>query len=203
MSVHNIGRRELLASAGLLATPTGVRAEARKPTAVIRTDHGAFTVELEVGRAPLSCANFLRYVEAGKYDGGAFFRATRTPGAPAEGTIVGRPALRSHPFPPIAHESTTRTGLRHTTGVISLGRFEPGSATGDIFICLGPQPYLDARPGAPGDNLGFAAFGRVLQGLAVVRRIHGLPANGPSPYPDQKGQWLNPPVAIVSARRGA
>ena len=201
MTASGIGRRELLGVAAFLAAPASTRAQPRKPTAVIRTDHGAITVELESRRAPLTCANFLRYVETGKYDGGVFFRATRTPGAPADGTIVGRPALRSHPFPPIAHESTTATGLRHTTGVISLGRFEPGSATGDFFICLGPQPYLDARPGAPGDNLGYAAFGRVVRGLEVVRRIHGLPANGPSPYPDQKGQWLNPPVAIVGARR--
>ena len=203
MGGRNIARRQLFGGAALLAAAAPAHADVRRPTVLLRTAKGAIVIELESRRAPLSCANFLRYVEAGKYDGGAFFRATRTPGAPQEGTIVARPAPRSHPFPPVAHESTMLTGLRHTTGVISLGRFEPGSATGDVFICLGPQPYLDARPGAPGDNLGFAAFGRVVQGLAVVRRIHGLRADGPSPYADQKGQWLDPPVPIESARRSA
>ena len=160
-------------------------------------------VELEAQKAPLTSANFLRYVGAGKYDGGSFFRAARTPGAPKEGTIVGGPAPRTHPYPPIAHESTTMTGLRHTTGTISLGRFAPGSATADFFICASPEPYLDAHPGAKGDNLGFAAFGQVVQGMAVVRRILSLPTNGASPFPDQKGQWLDPPVPILSMRRAA
>ena len=83
---------------------------------------------------------------------------------------MGGPNPKSHPFPPIAHESTTMTGLRHVTGTISLGRFAPGSATSNFFICGSPEPYLDAHLGGRGDNLGFAAFGQVIQGMAVVRK---------------------------------
>ena len=165
------------------------------------TGRGLIVVELQTDKAPLTSANFLRYVDAGKYDGGAFFRAARTPGAPREGTIVGGPVPRSHPYPPIKHESTTMTGLRHVAGTLSLGRFEPGSATSNFFICASSEPYLDAHPGAPGDNLGFAAFGQVVRGIRVVRKILSLPTNGASAFADQKGQWLSPPVQILSMRR--
>lgn len=200
MSGSTLGRRGVLGGAGLLLLSAAAPPE-RKPRVTIRTDHGVITVELEARRAPLTCANFLRYVEAGKYEGASFFRATHPPGAPRDGTIVARPSPRTHPFPPIAHEPTTQTGLKHGDGTISLGRFAPGSATADFFICLGPQPAYDADPRAKGDNLGYAAFGRVVDGMAVVRRIHAGRTNGPSPFADQKGQWLNPPVAILGTKR--
>ncbi len=195
-------RRALLggASALLLSAP-GARAAAAKPKVAIVTDHGTIVVELEAQKAPLTSANFLRYVDAKKYDDGSFYRAARTPGAPKEGTIVGAPGPKVHPFPPIAHESTTQTGLRHLTGTISLGRFDPGSATDNFFICASAEPYLDAHPGAKGDNLGFAAFGQVVRGMAVVHKILALPTNGASQFKDQRGQWLKPPVPIVSMRR--
>jgi peptidyl-prolyl cis-trans isomerase A (cyclophilin A) len=201
MSLKDVGRRSVLGWAGLLAVPDLALAAPAKPKVAIRTDHGVITVELEARRAPLTAANFLNYVDNGNYDGGSFYRAARTPGAPTEGQIVGGPNPKSHPFPPIAHESTTMTGLRHTTGTLSLGRFAPGTATGSFFICASPEPYLDAHPGAPGDNFGFAAFGQVISGMSVVRKILSLPANGKSPFPDQKGQWLDPAVAILSMRR--
>ena len=84
---------------------------------------------------------------------------------------------------------------------MSLGRFAPGTATSNFFICVGDQPYLDAHPGAPGDNLGYAAFGKVVEGMAVVEKILSLPTNGETKFADQRGQWLKPPVAIVSMRR--
>ncbi|MDP8915861.1 MAG: peptidylprolyl isomerase [Pseudomonadota bacterium] len=192
----------MLGGAGLLlAAPT--LALAAKPRVVITTSLGAITVELEAGRAPITSANFLRYVAGAKYDGGVFFRAARTRGAPKGGSIVARPAAKAQPYPPIAHESTTKTGLRHKAGTISLGRFAPGTARGDFFICVSDLPYLDARPGAPGDNLGFAAFGQVVAGMGVVRRILASPTSQTAPFPDQKGQWLKPPVPILSARRSA
>jgi peptidyl-prolyl cis-trans isomerase A (cyclophilin A) len=95
------------------------------------------------------------------------------------------------------------TGLRHTTGTVSLGRFDPGTATSNFFICASPEPYLDAHPGAPGDNLGYAAFGQVVQGMAIVSKILSLPTNGKSQFADQRGQWLSPPVPIRSMRRSA
>ena len=205
MSGGLLGRRSLIGGAGLLLASarvgsSGARAQA-KPRVVIKTSHGVIVVELEARRAPITSANFLRYVEAKKYDDGSFYRASRAPGAPKEGTIVGGPSPKMHPYPPIPHESTTLTGLRHLTGTLSLGRFEPGSATDNFFICASPEPYLDAHPGAKGDNLGYAAFGQVVQGMAVVRKILSLPTNGASPFPDQKGQWLQPPVPILSMRR--
>ena len=141
MSSGDIERRSLLGAAGLvLATPAVSLAAPGKPQVVITTTHGVIVVELETQKAPITSANFLRYVDAGAYDDGVFFRASRDPGAPKQGTIVGRPRAKVLPYPPIRHESTTKTGLRHTTGTISLGRFAPGTATNNFFICASPEP---------------------------------------------------------------
>lgn len=204
MSESQIGRRSVLVGAGLLmASPAAVLAAAPKPKVAIHTTQGVIVVELEAQRAPLTSANFLRYVDAKKYDGGSFYRAARTPGAPAQGTIVGQPGPKVHPYPPIPHESTTMTGLRHKAGTISLGRFAPGSATDNFFICASDEPYLDAHPGARGDNLGYAAFGQVTEGMAVVRKILALPTSRKAPFADQRGQWLRHPVPILDMRRSA
>jgi peptidyl-prolyl cis-trans isomerase A (cyclophilin A) len=195
-----IPRRSLVAAGLLLAAPQLARAEA-KPRVAIRTGRGTIVVELEARKAPITTTNFLRYVDAHAYDGGTFFRAARDPNMPTEGTIVAGPRPGLHPFPPIRHESTTMTGLRHVSGTISLGRFDPGTATDNFFICVGDQPYLDAHPGAKGDNLGYAAFGHVVQGMEVVRKILSLPTNGETRFKDQRGQWLKPPVKILDAKR--
>ncbi|MGC1303466.1 MAG: peptidylprolyl isomerase [Caulobacteraceae bacterium] len=203
MSGETIGRRSLLGGAGLLmASPISALAQTGKPRVAIKTNHGTIVVELENHKAPLTTANFLHYVDAGKYDGGSIFRASRTPGAPKEGAIVGGPSDKVRRFPPIAHESTEMTGLKHIAGTISLGRYAPGSATADFFICASPEPYLDAHPGAKGDNLGYAAFGQVVRGMNVVRTILALPTPGKSRFPDMKGQWLDP-VVPISMRRSA
>ena len=199
--MRTMGRRAVLASAGLIVLAPRSALAAGKTRVVITTRLGAITIELENQKAPLTCANFLRYVDAAKYDGGRFFRAARRPGSPTQGTIVASPNVRAQPFPPIAHESTTKTGLKHRDGAVSLGRFSPGTGRGDFFICVGAQPYLDARPGAPGDNLGYAVFGQVVNGMSVVRRILGAPTSQESEFKEQRGQWLKPPIPIVSARR--
>ena len=197
-----IARRTLIGAAGLLAaTPFPALAAGGKPRVIIQTDHGAIIVELEDHKAPITSANFLRYVDAHKYDGGTFYRASRTKGVKGAGSIQGGPPARVRRYAPIAHESTRTTGIKHKAGTISMARNAPGSATCDFFICASPMPYLDAHPGAPGDNLGFAAFGTVVQGLDVVKKILALPANGPAPYPAMKGQMLDPTVAIVSMKR--
>ena len=206
MSGGGIERRSVMAGAGLLvAGAVRASAAAAKPKVAIKTNHGVIVVELEAEKAPLTSANFLHYVDTGRYDDGSFFRASRTPGSPKEGTIVGGPSERTHRYPPIAHESTTMTGLKHTTGTISLGRYAPGSATADFFICASPEPFLDAHPGAPSkpgvDNLGYAAFGQVVAGMHVVRTILALPTPGKSRFPDMKGQWLDPVVPIYTMRR--
>jgi peptidyl-prolyl cis-trans isomerase A (cyclophilin A) len=206
MSGQIIGRRRLLAGAGAsligAAPRSALAAPTRKPRVTIQTGAGTIVVELEDRKAPLTCANFLRYVDAKLYDNGRFFRAARRPGAPKEGNIVGEPHPRVRPFPPIAHESTTKTGLRHVAGTISLGRFDPGSATNKFFICASDQPFLDANPRQKGDNQGYAAFGRVVQGMSVVHRILASPTGGETRFADQKNEWLKPPVPILSMRRG-
>ena len=204
MAGSKLGRRGFVVGAGLLMSgPLAALAAPAKPRVMINTTHGSILVELEAQRAPITSANFLRYVDSQAYDGGAFYRAVREPGAPRHGTIVGEPNLKVHPFPPIRHESTTKTGLRHLTGTLSLGRFDPGTATSNFFICASPEPYLDAHPGAPGDNLGYAAFGQVLQGMAVVQKILSLPTNGKTKFVEQRGQWLKPKVPILTMRRSA
>jgi len=196
-----IGRRGLLGGAGLLIAPKARAGAASKPKVVIQTGRGMIVVELEAQKAPITSANFLRYVDANRYDGGTIYRASRDVGAPSHGTIEGGPSDFVRRFPPIPHESTRMTGLRHRTGTISLARNAPGTATGDFFICASPEPFLDAHPGAPGDNLGFAAFGQVVQGMEIVRTILALPTHGKALTPMMKGQMLSPPVPIISMKR--
>ncbi len=204
--MHGAGieRRGVLGAAALVMSgPLQAWAAGVKPKVIIQTSHGDIVVALEAEKAPITSANFLRYVDAHKYDGGSFYRASRTPGSPKDGTIEGGPSPTARRFAPIAHESTRLTGLRHRTGTISIARNAPGTATADFFICASPEPYLDAHPGAPGDNEGFAAFGHVVQGMDVVRAILALPANGKPLTPEMKGQMLDPPVPILSMKRSA
>jgi peptidyl-prolyl cis-trans isomerase A (cyclophilin A) len=195
-------RRSLIGATGLLiASPLTALAAGAKPRVTITTGHGVIVVELETQKAPLTCTNFLRYVDAHRYDGGSFYRASREPGAPGSGNIEGGPNPGARRFPPIGHESTTMTGLRHRAGTISVARNEPGTATGDFFICASAQPYLDAHPGARGENQGFAAFGQVVKGMDVVLAILALKTDGKATVAAMKGQILNPPVPIVSMAR--
>ena len=209
MTQRSFARRELLIGAGLLAAFPAVAqvappTPAAKPPAYVAIDtpQGRIVIELAVAQAPLTTANFLRYVDRKLYDKATFFRASRAPGAVEYGLIQG--GLQNvGVLPPIAHESTTQTGLKHTDGVISIARNGPGSATSDFFICIGDAPYLDANPAGAGDNLGFAAFGRVVEGMDVVKTILALPTPGKAINPVMKGQILDPPVPITSARRVA
>ena len=104
-------------------------------------------------------------------------------------------------LPPIKHEPTTQTGLHHVDGTLSLARFAPGSGQSDFSICVGDAAYLDADPTQPGDNLGFAAFGQVVEGMDVVKAILALPTNGPARNASMQGQILSPPVSILTMRR--
>ncbi len=196
-------RRTVLAAAGaLVAAPALARTVAGRPWVALTTAKGVIMLTLAADKAPVTAANFLRYVDAGRLDGSSFYRAVRSQGAPGVGLIEG--GLQNAPgklFPPIAHEPTTLTGLSHLDGTISMARYAPGTATADFFICAGPAPYLDAHPGAPGDNAGYAAFGQVSAGMDVVRAIMALPTNGVARNPAMQGQILSPPVAILSAHR--
>jgi peptidyl-prolyl cis-trans isomerase A (cyclophilin A) len=200
----------VLAGAGALAaTAAGAQSsEAQTPEAapprpqvVITTALGAITLELAADKAPVTCANFLRYVDAKKFDGQSFYRAMKVLAAPPTGLIQAG-ADRTNRFPPIAHESTTQTGLSHRDGAVSMARTTPGSATADFFICMGDLSSLDANPFNPGDNLGFAVFGHVTGGMDVARTILSAPVS-PTKGEDwgMKGQILDPEIKIVSVTR--
>jgi gamma-glutamyltranspeptidase/glutathione hydrolase len=162
------------------------------------TEAGEIDLEVDLARAPISAANFLRYVDAGRYDGGIFHRTVRPDTetrkeVPIEVIQGGAaPEKEADAFPPIPLERTSETGIRHLDGTISMARDQPDTATSDFFICIGDQPRLDFGGARNPDGQGFSAFGRVVRGMEVVRRIHAAPANG---------QSLAPPIRILTARR--
>lgn len=200
----HLTKRTLIAAAGALVSVRAIAqgAPSTRPRVNLITADGVITLELAADRAPISSANFLRYVDRKRLDGTSFYRAMKSNPDPLAGLIQG--GAKNDParlLAPIAHESTTLTGLKHLDGTISLARNEPGSATCDFFICVGPQPYLDADPSAPGDNLGFAAFGQVVDGMDVVRKILVAPTSPTEGEGVMKGQMLDPAIAIVTARR--
>lgn len=165
---------------------------------------GVLIIDLFRDKAPISVANFLKYVDSRRYDGSKFFRALRQDSNQQAGLIQFDPKPIADPqIPPIGHESTAQTGLSHTDGTLSLARFEVGSARGSTFICVGDNTYLDAHPELPGDNVGYAAFGRVVQGMDIARAILAMPTGDDPKIPWMKGQILKPPVPIVSVRRKA
>lgn len=177
-------------------------APAATPAAPVRvrltTDLGAIDLEIDVARAPATAANFLRYVDAGRYDGGRFHRTVRPDTEtrqdfPIEVVQAGvAPGQEDNDFPPVALERTNATGLRHVDGALSMARGGPDTATSDFFLCVGDQPSLDFGGKRNPDGQGFAAFGRVVAGMDVVRKIQQSPA---------RGQSLDPPIVIRSARR--
>jgi peptidyl-prolyl cis-trans isomerase A (cyclophilin A) len=197
----------LIASLALLLTAPAFAQ--RRPTAapglvrvVIETSAGAITVAVDVKRAPITAGNFLRYVDGKKFDGTNFYRAARAKGAPNIGFIQGgidHNLVRS--FPPIAHEPTSKTGIKHVDGTISMARTDPGTAMGDFFITVGPAPGMDAKPGKPGDNLGYAAFGHVVAGMNVVHKILAVPTYVGRGSAAMKGQMIIAPIRIISAHR--
>lgn len=184
----------------------GASASAQRPATPVRvglrTTAGTIIVELATRQAPITTANFLRYVDTRKMDGATFFRASRTRGAAGRGFVQGgiqRPYV--YQLPPIAHEPTSRTGLRHVDGTISMARTAPGTARSNFFITAGAQSGMDAQPGKPGDSAGFAAFGRVVGGMDVVRRILAAQTVTGAGRGAMKNQMLVAPVRIIAARR--
>jgi peptidyl-prolyl cis-trans isomerase A (cyclophilin A) len=174
------------------------------PRVKLETAQGDIVIELETEKAPITAKNFLRYVDKGLFNGATFYRASRPKDYTATdyGSVQG--GLQNDPkkvLPPIAHEPTTKTGLHHTNGVISMGRHAPGTAQADFFICLGDQTYLDADPKDPKANPGFAAFGHVVSGLEVVQKIIGLPVDPNKGEGVMKGEMLKAPVKITRASR--
>ena len=190
--------------AALLLTPAAASAQATTKV-VLATELGDIVIALETERAPITVANFLRYVDEDRLDGTVFYRAMRLDwGEQPNGLIQGGTQYDPERIlPPIAHEPTTMTGLSHTAGTISMARYEPGSATGDFSIMLSDQPGLDADPNAadPDAQAGFAAFGRVVSGMDVVRAIFEAPLDPDEGEGWMKGEMIAEPVTILSVRR--
>ena len=182
--------------AGLLALAAFAAAVSKNPVVLIKTEKGDITVEVDLARAPVTAANFLRYVDGKLYDGSVFHRTVTLDNQPNNDVrievIQGGQLSEENEFPPIAQETTAATGLRHVDGTISMARGTPGSATSSFFFCIGLQPELDFGGKRNPDGQGFAAFGRVVKGMDVVKAIHVLPA---------EGQSLKPSVKIISVRR--
>lgn len=193
--------RLILLLFALLFSTTAAIAAPSKVKVALRTSEGTIIVAVDVGHAPITANNFLAYVDQKKFDGTSFYRAAPAKGNRSIGLIQGgirRAAYRS--LLPIAHEPTSKTGLRHIDGAISMARREPGSAMGDFFILAGASPAMDARPGAKGDNAGYAVFGRVVSGMPVVKRILAA-KTWPGGTGAMKDQLIRKPIQILEARR--
>jgi peptidyl-prolyl cis-trans isomerase A (cyclophilin A) len=195
MRAHHVAVTVLVGAgqASAQATPGIVRV-------TIQTELGKIELAVDSARAPVTAANFLRYVDAGRYEGGRFHRTVTMANQPTNDVKIEVVQLSAAPrgdrpaFPPVELERTSVTGLKHLDGTISMARAGPNTATSDIFICIGDQPSLDFGGARNADGQGFAAFGRVISGMDVVRRIQASPANG---------QSLTPPIRIINVVRAS
>jgi peptidyl-prolyl cis-trans isomerase A (cyclophilin A) len=146
----------------------------------IETALGPIVVALDAERAPITVANFLAYVDTGLFDGASFYRTVtpeNQPQSPVKIEVIQGGVDDHRPTrAPIRLERTSETGLSHVDGAISMARNGPDTATSEFFICVGAQPDLDVGGRRNPDEQGFAAFGRVVRGMTVVRRIHRAPA---------------------------
>ena len=182
----------------LLALPLAGCGSA-SPRVRLETPLGVIEVEVYPERAPVTAANFLHYADEGLFAEASFYRVVRLDNQPDDEVrieVVQGGVRRLPPeqrVPPIAHETTAATGLRHRDGTLSMARSRPGTASSEFFICIGDQPELDFGGRRNPDGQGFAAFGRVVEGMAVVRLIQALEPDG--------GQYLREPVPITRATR--
>jgi peptidyl-prolyl cis-trans isomerase A (cyclophilin A) len=174
------------------------RAQAGRVTVSIETSLGRIEAELDSARAPGTVTNFLRHMDAHAYEGGRLHRTVTMANQPNNAVKIEviqagpAPEKASAGLPPIPPERTNVTGLHHDDGALSMARGGPDSATSDFFICIGAQPELDFGGKRNADGQGFAAFGRMTNGMDVVRRIHASAADV---------QRLTPPITIVSISR--
>jgi peptidyl-prolyl cis-trans isomerase A (cyclophilin A) len=164
----------------------------------IDTSLGRIVVALDRGKAPVTTANFLHYVDTHRLDGETFYRSMHS-----ETSNLIQGGVRSDArklFPPVAHEATGQTGLRNVVGTISMANAGPGTARADFFILLSDVPAFDAG-GPGGDANGFAAFGHVIEGMDVVKRIFDAPVSPTKGEGAMKGEMLDPPIKITKASR--
>lgn len=180
---------------GLLGIAT---LSAENPRILMKTELGDILIEVYPDKAPITVANFLRYVDEDRFEGASFYRVVTMDNQPQSDikieVIQGGLSRTggSDPLPPIEHETTDKTGVLHTDGAISMARLMPGSASSEFFICVGDQPSLDFGGMRNRDGQGFAAFGKVIEGMDVVRKIQEQPA---------ARQYLPKPLKILSVKR--
>jgi peptidyl-prolyl cis-trans isomerase A (cyclophilin A) len=182
----------------LLSSGCSRQEERGTVTVVMKTELGEMELSLDTIRAPITAKNVLRYVDAGFYDGGRFFRTVTPDNQPSNKVKIEviqceiDTARQQNEFPPVLMESTDKTGIPHTDGTLSMARDGPNTATSSFSICVHDQPELNFGGKRNPDGYGFAAFGHVMAGMDVVRKIHASPA---------EGQHLTPPVRILSVKR--
>ena len=167
---------------------------------VIHTSMGDVTLALEKERAPLTTANFLRYVDQKRFDGATFYRAVKLDDEGRYGLVQG--GLKGDPkkvLKPVKHEAPFKTGLSNVNAAVSMARGAPGTAASDFFIVVGDLVSLDGKPDS--DDPGYAVFGHVADGMDVVKRILELPRALDAPDPAMKGQMIAAPLKILSVRR--
>jgi len=164
----------------------------------MNTDYGSIYLKLFVKEAPTTCNNFLSYIDEHRYKDFHFYRTVTMSNQPMSNikieVIQGGLGFEKHPLelPPILHETTNTTGIKHMNGTISMARIKPGSASSEVFICINDQPELNYGGNRNIDGQGFAAFGKVIKGLNVVKEIHLLP---------EKNQFLNKEVKVNFIKR--
>jgi peptidyl-prolyl cis-trans isomerase A (cyclophilin A) len=167
---------------------------------VMRTTLGDISLAIEKERAPITAANFLRYVDQKRFDNITFYRAMKLDEEGKYGLVQG--GLRGDPkrvYPAIAHEPSADTGLSHKDGAISMAQAKPGTATADFFIIIGDLVSLDGKNTA--EDPGYAVFGRVTQGMDLVKAIMDMPKSPTEGEGVMKGQMLSAPVKVVTVRR--
>ncbi|MGA9294953.1 MAG: peptidylprolyl isomerase [Ignavibacteriaceae bacterium] len=168
----------------------------KNPLVLIKTEMGNIEVEIYQNKAPISARNFLNCVDDGVYKDSYFYRTVTPNNQPDDDikieVIQGGLLDKADDYPPIKHETTKKTGILHKDGTISYARNEPGTATTEFFICIGNQPELDYGGKRNPDRQGFAAFGRVVKGMDIVRKIHKQPA---------EKQMLKPKIRIFNIER--
>lgn len=170
----------------------------KNPKIIMQTKYGDITIELYAEKAPITVANFLKYIDENRFTDATFYRTVRMDNQPDNDikikVIQGGLFEDEHPdmLATIPHENTQQTGILHKDGAFSMARNEPGSATSEFFICIGDQPSLDYGGMRNSDGQGFAAFGKVIKGMEVVKKIQSLPA---------KNQYLEPKIKITQIER--
>ncbi len=171
------------------------------PRVAIVTSAGRIVVEADTVHAPVSAGNFLRYVDQHRLDGTRFYRVVKV--ADRFGFVqFGSNGDGRKSLPPVKHEPTTTTGLKHLDGTVSTARLAPGTARGEFTVSVGDQPSFDADPARPGDNQGYAAFGRIVEGMDVVLRIFDAAVSPDTALRGAfRGEVPVAPVTILTARR--